>query len=134
MAISGTYDQEHPTTLEIKPSPIHGHGVFALTSFASGELIMSSFGENYFEVTNKHPQAFGSNTQYTTPLESRHSGKNRPNRNLIVYMPTNEFRFLNHNAANSNIKVLDNFKTYATQDIAIGEELTLNYNHIGYYD
>ena len=49
-------------------------------------------------------------------------------------MPKNEFRFINHSSDSSNVKVLDNLKTYATQDIAIGEELTLNYGDMGYYD
>lgn len=137
MTTSSSYNIEHSETLEVKASPIHGNGTFALVAFSSGDLIMSSFGVNSYEVTG-HPRSItdpaDTSGEYLTCIFSRNSSAPHPANHIRKFMPKNEFRFLNHSSDSSNVKVLDNFKTYATQDIAIGEELTLNYSDIGYYD
>jgi len=131
------YDQEYAATLEVKASPIHGVGVFAKTAITSGDLILSSFGANAFEIIG-HPTASITEATdlpiYLTSIYSRASSAPHPAEHCKSYMPRNEFRFINHDLSNSNVKVLDNLKTYATQDIEVGEELTLNYNDVGYYD
>jgi hypothetical protein len=127
------YAAENTTNLEVKPSPIHGDGVFAKIYFSSGDLIISSFGAGVIDLSGRHPSEAGpGNKIYVTPLLDRFGPSNQVQYNR--HLPSNEFAYINHDSTNSNVKVLDNFKTYATQDIAIGEELTLNYNDIGYYN
>jgi hypothetical protein len=131
-----SYDIEYSETLEVKPSPIHGNGTFALVAFASGDLIMTSLGANAYDVPG-HPKSipdYQTNGQYITMLYSRASSPPHPAHYTKKIMPTNEFKFINH-SLDSNVKVLDNYKTYATQDIEIGDELTFNYSTgLGYYD
>ena len=131
MTIISSYDIEYPDTLEVKESPIHGNGVFALVSFSSGDLIMSSLGVNSYEMQKGiriSELSFGSDYEYitiltdsTTPTSYKH------------YMPTNEFKFLNNGLTNSTVRT-SNSSVYATKNIAIGEELTLNYNTSGNYN
>jgi SET domain-containing protein len=131
-----SYDIEYSGTLEVKSSPIHGNGTFSLVTITSGDLIMSSMGTNSYEVIG-HPRSItdpADTEQYLTALHSRLSSVPHPAHHMKKFIPKNEFRFINHSSDNSNVKVLDNLKTYATQNIAIGEELTLNYNDIGHYD
>ena len=131
-----SYDIEYSETLEVKPSPIHGNGTFALVEFASGDLIMSSLGVNAYDVPG-HPNSIPdpqTNGQYLTTLFSRLSSAPHPAHHIKKIMPENEFKFINH-SLDSNVKVLNNSKTYATQDIEIGDELTFNYTvGLGYYD
>jgi SET domain-containing protein len=128
MTIQGTFIAEYSGTLEVKASPIEGDGLFSLVSFSTGDLILSSFGVGFLELGFSRETTQRSDYAYASFLRSR---SDETQAKLIL--ATNEFKFLNH-SIDSNVKVLDNYKTYATQDIAIGDELTLNYNYIGYYD
>ena len=130
-----TYTSEYSSTLEVKSSSVSGagagNGVFAKTTFSSGDTIMTSLGSDAITIPQGvHQGAYveAADRVYVTDLYDRFGGDTRK-----TFLPTNEFRYLNHSFT-PNVKLLNNKKLYAIADIEVGDELLLNYDDMGHYN
>jgi hypothetical protein len=91
------------------PSSIHGQGCFARIAFVSGELIGVFEGVEMNE-DDAHVLWF-----YNTETQV-----------LMRRRGTNLLRWLNHSEQPN--AVFDGFELYALRDVAIDDELTIDYN------
>lgn len=113
-----------PIGLELKESPVHGLGIFATVNIKKGSYLGEFIGEFM-----KHPEfkmKYGNDIRYC--YLKRRTWEYRvakEERNFITYM--------NCNRKNPNV-ILKNWCAYALQDIAIGDELFLNYGKDYPYD
>ena len=121
---------EHSEIIEVRPSPLDGLGVFAKVPFKKGEVILSGLGEGSI-IIRKPPWAYNDNQKYIIAILSRFS-KEKHTKKLIF--PSNETRYLNNSFKNPNVFFEDSLRLFAIQDISEGDELLINYAHIGYYD
>lgn len=89
------------------PSPIHGTGCFALRAFAAGDYIGTYEG----------PDTSRDGTYVLWVYEEGRPPVGRSGRNLL--------RYLNHHQdGNAHF---NGFELYAKRDIAVGEEITFDY-------
>jgi SET domain-containing protein len=118
-----------PTLYEVRKSPVHGNGVFALGDIAAGECIIEYRGEriSWDDATDRAEARGGpiNHTFYFSLADGRviDGGKRG-----------NDARWINH-ACEPNCEAFeDEGKVYihAMRDIAAGEEL--NYNYALIYD
>lgn len=92
--------------LEIKPSPIHGHGVFTAVPITASAYIGVIGGPLVSEETS-----------HTIRIDDEEQ---------IIIDPTPPFRFINH-ADDPNCEIIDGVWLQARRDIQAGEELTFHY-------
>jgi SET domain-containing protein len=110
-----------PVGLELKPSSIHGLGIFAIKNFIENEFIGDYIGEAMTKAEFK--TRYGNDIRYTYwtkqnfPNTKVYSAKEK--RNFITYI--NERR-------DPNV-FLKNRKLYAKCNIVIGDELFLRYDN-----
>jgi uncharacterized protein len=105
-------------SLAIRPSKIHGHGVFACRSFRKGEYIATIKGSKviyksyYRGQSNRYPDWIGMG--HNTWID-----------------PVDEFQYINH-SCDPNVGVMGSraLKAYALRNIQEGEELTIDYSII----
>ena len=103
--------------VEIKRSPIHGTGVFALKAFAPGEIVLQWNISQL--ITEKELELLPvGERQYTHPFDE--------DKIIVVQSPE---RFVNHGCDNNTI--IRNFCDVATRHILPGEEITGDYSSDG---
>jgi len=108
--------------LELKPSSIHGLGIFATRTFVENEFIGDYIGEAMTKAEFK--ARYGNDISYT--YWTRHNFSNtkvysaKEKRNFITYI--NERREPN--------VFLKSRKLYAKSNIVIGDELFLKYDNV----
>lgn len=104
---------------EVRPSPIHGVGLFALQDVKSGTVVVWECGrclvvpEDVLERNMFHAEA----------AQVRRWGYLRSPG--VWLLPCDHARYVNHSDA-PNLKT-GRFGDYAARDIAAGEELTVDY-------
>ena len=119
---------EHSEIIEVRPSPLDGLGVFAKVPFKKGEVILSGLGEGMtHDVKPFGMQYF----KYLCEFRSRFSSEKHTKKR---YIPSNETRYLNNCFKNPNVFFENSLRLFAIQDISEGDELLINYVHIGYHD
>lgn len=106
----------------LKPSPIHGIGVFAIQDIKAGESFVRNTS-TFFDIRAKELDELGLNPEIKKIILQRHQELGlfqSPNcdQNLQAYM--------NH-SPNPN-----STGTHAIRDIKTGEEITENYTQFGY--
>ena len=103
--------------VEVRPSPIHGMGVFARSAFEPGEIVLRW---DISRLITKEECALLSERErlYTHPFDEER---------MIVIQPPE--RFVNHSCNNNT--VVRNFCDVAIQSIAPGEEITSDYSTDG---
>ena len=94
-------------TTIIKPSPLHGKGLFALKDFSIGELVEVIDGEIILAKSR-----------------SKYSMRMSKGRSLIL---TNKTKFINHSLTPNVEFNINKAAVYAIAAIAAGEELTCEY-------
>ena len=94
--------------VRVAVSPIHGHGLFAVRPLQAGQLI----GE--YDGTRVDKDGI-----YVLWIEGE------PGESWTGYDGKNEMRFMNH--ADSPNAEMDGLDCYALQDIAVGDEITIDY-------
>jgi hypothetical protein len=98
---------------EIKPSSIHGNGLFALKRFEPGEIVLR------WNLSHTIPnEELGS----LSPEERRYIHPIDEERTLLVQAPE---RFVNHSCDNNT--VVENFCDVAIKTIEPADEITSNY-------
>ena len=102
---------------EIKPSAIHGSGLFACRNFEPGEVVLR------WDVSHLIPNELLSSLspeerRYTHPFDGR--------KTLLVQPPE---RFVNHSCDNNTI--VKDFCDVAIKAIRPGDEITSNYGEDG---
>jgi len=100
--------QSPPIELEVRPSSIHGRGLFALTAIAEHALV------GVCEVEPADPPG-----PHTLWCESGPV-------NVVC-----QLRFTNHSST-PNVVYYDSLRVVALRDIAAGEELTYNYGDVDF--
>jgi SET domain-containing protein len=118
------------TFATLKPSPLHGIGVFAITSIKKGERkIFSDHESEWIEVSKEEVAAL--------PKHSRHLIENHCLFNEThYYVPEYGFKivdlavYLNHSDQPNLISVNDGEFFEAIRDIASDEELLIDYGTI----
>lgn len=118
---------EHSEIIEVRPSPLDGLGVFAKVPFKKGEVILSGLGEGM----TQDAKPFGKDFKYLCEFRSRFSSEKHTKKR---YIPSNETRYLNNCFKNPNVFFENSLRLFAIQDISEGDELLINYVHIGYHD
>ena len=106
---------------EIRPSPIHGAGVFARRTFVAGSRIMAYSGETISKAESLRRCEQGNN--FIFALDKEHD--------LDGNVPWNPARLLNHSCA-ANCEVIHegaHLWIVAAREIVTGEELTFNYGY-----
>lgn len=103
--------------IEVRPSRIHGTGLFALKAFKPGDIVLHW---DVSHLISKEDLALLSSAEqhYTHPFDEQR---------LIVVQPP--ARFVNH-SCNNNTEVRD-FCDVAIREIAPGEEITSSYSSDG---
>ncbi len=110
-------DAKPDLAIEVRPSSIHGNGVFAKRTFKPGEVILR------WDVSRLIDKADVS----LLPETERHYTHPYDNDRLVLVQPPE--RFVNH-SCNNNTEVCD-FCDVAIRYIAPGEEITSNYSSDG---
>lgn len=105
----------------VRPSPIHGMGVFAVQTFAAGERVLEYLGERISKDESLHRCANGN--EFIFYLDETW--------NLDGSVPWNPARHLNHSCdPNCDAGRIDGrIWIVARRDIVAGEELTFNYSY-----
>lgn len=108
---------EDEREVEVRPSPIHGRGLFALRPFRAGDTVLRW---NLSCILSGAEAAAlpASKRVYTHPFEG--------GRVILIQPPE---RYVNH-SCDSNTFVRD-FSDVALRDIAAGEEITSDYSSDG---
>src|ERR1041385_2736909 len=107
--------------VEVRPSRIHGQGLFARNAIAAGARVLEYAGEKITKAESLR-RCEGSN-EYIFGLDETHD--------LDGNVPWNPARFMNHSCAANCEAELDGGRIWAVarRDIAAGEELTFNYGY-----
>jgi len=110
-----------PPLAEVRPSPIHGKGLFATRAFAAGTRVIEYVGERISKAESLRRCAQGN--QCIFALDEEHD--------LHGNVPWNRARFLNHSCTPNCEATLNDGRIWivARSSIAAGEELTFNYGH-----
>ena len=107
---------ELPDGIELKPSPIHGLGIFAKRNFRKGEKIGEYVGERY--TLREFKEKYGKDIQYCyVARRANYVICAKENRNWLTYC---------NESLNPNLKLKERF-AYATRLVSAGEELFLQY-------
>ena len=110
-----------PVGLELKPSPIHGLGIFATRPILYGEFLGDFVGEAMTKAEFK--ARYGNDIRYTYWTE-----QNFPN--VRVYCAKEKRNFITYiNESTEPNVFLKKRKLYTMRDIALGDELFLRYNN-----
>jgi SET domain-containing protein len=111
--------------VQVRESPIHGKGIFAARRMRSGQRIIEYVGERispdeanarYDDDQVDHPHILLFTVDETTVIDGAHGG--------------NESVYINHSCAPNCEAVNEDGRIFveALRDIAMGEELTYDYN------
>lgn len=104
--------------LAIRKSSIHGHGVFAVVAFRKGEYIATVTGSKVIYKSFFRGQS------------NRYSDWIGVAKDTWID-PVDEFQYINHSCdPNVGMQGVRSLRAYALRDIAVGEELTLDYSII----
>jgi len=103
--------------VEIKPSAIHGNGLFACRQFESGEVVLR-WDVSRLIANESLSSLSPDERKYTHPFDET--------RTLLVQSPE---RFVNHSCDNNT--VVKDFCDVAIKTIRLGEEITSNYGEDG---
>ncbi|MBI3416186.1 MAG: SET domain-containing protein-lysine N-methyltransferase [Verrucomicrobia bacterium] len=106
---------------EIRPSPIHGRGAFALRDFTDGTRVTEYVGEKIAKTeSSRRCQA---NNEYIFYLDE--------NFDLDGNVDGNPARFFNHSCTPNCVAILAEGRIWliAARTISSGEELTFNYGY-----
>lgn len=103
--------------IEVRSSSIHSRGVYALRAFSAGEVVLA-WDMSVTLARGDEDSLPEDERVYLHPLDSKTW--------LIVQPPE---RFVNHSCAH-NTEVVG-FRDVAIRDIAVGEEITSNYETDG---
>jgi SET domain-containing protein len=103
--------------VEIKPSGIHGNGLFACRQFEAGEVVLR------WDVSHLIPNESLSSL---SPDERKYTHPFDETRTLLVQSPE---RFVNHSCDNNTI--VKDFCDVAIKTIGLGDEITSNYGEDG---
>ena len=121
---------QHHTFAMLKPSPLHGIGVFAITAIKKGEQkIFSSHEAEWIEVSKEEVDAL--------PLHAKVMVENHCLFNEThYYIPEYGFKvfdlavYLNHADQPNLVSINDGEYFEALRDIEVGEELLIDYGTI----
>ena len=120
----------HHTFAMLKPSPLHGIGVFSITAIPKGERkIFSEHDSEWIEVSREEVDAL---PQHTRDLVENHCLFNETH----YYIPEYGFKmfdlavYLNHSDQPNLISINDGEYFEAIRDISPGEELLIDYGTI----
>jgi SET domain-containing protein len=120
----------HHTFAMLKPSPLHGIGVFAITEIKMGERkIFSDYECDWIEVSKEEVDAL---PQHARDLVENHCLFNETH----YYIPEYGFKifdlavYLNHSEQPNLISINDGEFFEAIRDINVGEELLVDYGTI----
>jgi len=104
---------------EIRPSPIHGNGIFARSTIRQGEVVEIIGGQ---VMTEAEFQVFQQSTQHYNAVQIAED------LHLVELPEITQARTgsLNHNC-DSNLWLMDEVTLVARWDIAAGQELTVDY-------
>lgn len=114
----------------LKPSPLHGIGVFAITAIKKGERKIFTDHENEWIEVSK--EEVGALPQHTRELVENHCLFNETH----YYIPEYGFKifdlvvYLNHSDQPNLISINEGEFFEAVRDIEIGEELLIDYGTI----
>lgn len=121
---------QYHTYAMLKPSPLHGIGVFAITSIKKGERkIFSDYESEWIEVSKEEVNAL---PQHSKDLIENHCLFNETH----YYVPEYGFKifdlavYLNHSDQPNLISINDGEFFEAVRDIDVGEELLIDYGTI----
>ena len=121
---------QHNTFAMLKPSPLHGIGVFAITAIKKGERkIFSDHESEWIEVSKEEVDAL---PQHAKDLIENHCLFNETH----YYVPEYGFKifdlavYLNHSDQPNLISINDGEYFEAIRDIEAGEELLIDYGTI----
>jgi SET domain-containing protein len=121
---------QHHTFAMLKPSPLHGIGVFAITAIQKGERkIFSDHESEWIEVSKEEVDAL---PQHAKSLVENHCLFNETH----YYIPEYGFKildlavYLNHSDQPNLISINDGEFFEAIRDIEAGEELLIDYGTI----
>jgi len=121
---------QHHTFAMLKPSPLHGIGVFAITAIQKGERkIFSDHEREWIEVSKEEVDAL---PQHARSLVENHCLFNETH----YYIPEYGFKildlavYLNHSDQPNLISINDGEFFEAIRDIEAGEELLIDYGTI----
>ena len=120
----------HYTFAVLKPSPLHGIGVFAITEIKKGERkIFSDYESDWIEVSKEEVDVL---PQHAKDLVENHCLFNETH----YYIPEYGFKvfdlavYLNHSEQPNLISINDGEFFEAIRDINVGEELLVDYGTI----
>jgi len=103
-------------SLAVLESPIHGFGVFTRQQLKKGRFIAELRGSR----VHYEPSIYGQSNRYGDWIGI---GKN------VWIDPIDEFQYLNHSCnPSAGLKGSRKLRLYALRDIAIGEEITIDYS------
>jgi SET domain-containing protein len=105
----------------IKPSPIHGLGLFAAEFIRKGTVVWEYNDPPDFRIPVSSPLL--KEEPWKTHRKYGYQEVNRP----YVEFPGDQAMFINHSVSRANTKNFDD-KMVATRDIAVDEELLANYH------
>ena len=110
-----------PTSYEVRTSPIHGHGIFALASIAAETRIIEYIGERISKAESLRRRQDGNIFVFIV----------NDNEDIDGSVDWNPARFINHSCApNCEARMEDDrIWIIAQRDIAPGEELSFNYGY-----
>ena len=131
---TAAYDQSQPTAggppivtsplVEVRNSPVHGRGVFAVAHIPKGTRILEYLGERLsHEAADKRYEDHDENDNHTFLfIVDKHTV-------IDAGVGGNDARFINHQCAGNCESVIQHRRVFidATRDIAPGEELGYDY-------
>lgn len=109
-----------PTGLELKPSPVHGLGIFATKAISTDEFIGDYIGEAMTKAEFK--ARYGNDIRYTYWTK-----QNFPNTKVYCAKEKRNFITYINESMNPNV-FLKKRKLYACRAIVAGDELFLRYD------
>lgn len=99
--------RDQTSTIAVRPSPIHGRGLFAIRPLPKGTLV-GVFGGPVMPERD----------EYSVPVDGMH---------IDVMGP---LRYMNH-AREPNCEVADQLRVYVTRDVEANDELVIDYRALG---
>ena len=111
----------HEPLAEVRPSPIHGNGLFATRAIAADTRVIEYVGERISKAESLRRCEQGDNCIFAVSEEHDLDGN----------VPWNPARFLNHSCAANCEAIPDDGRIWIVVQhaIAAGEELTFNYGY-----